>query len=436
MASKTGRGHRTTRAFAAIGVGALVLYSSKVLLDFFGPSIAYAMESSDAFALDSAEFIQFLSLVTDGTVRHSRITRLKNGAEFYPAQIAAIYRAQHAINLEFYEFKPGRVGDDILAALSSRARAGVQVRVIVDALGSFSTPATYFDELKAAGGEMFWYHPLRWNTWQQANNRTHRKLIVIDGHTGFIGGAGIADRWLLDTRSLTQGNVPAWRDTVFCVEGEAVAGLISTFSENWLESSGEILSGREEFAFQACPDGVTSFVVSSTPHGGGTQARILFQALIKSARKTIRITSPYFLPDRSARHALIEAIERGVRVQILTAGPRIDHPVIRRLSRRSSIHLLAAGAEIYEYQPAMIHAKLMTVDSLWNVVGSTNFDHRSFALNDEVNLAALDAELAKVIERDFEEDLKQSLPLSEEDVRARNLLSRETILDQIAQWES
>ena len=279
--------------------------------------------------------------------------------------------------------------------------------MIVDAVGSIGTSDRCFDELRAAGGQMCWYHPLRWDTWQRINQRTHRKLIVVDGQTGFLGGADIADHWLQST-----AKEPAWRDTVFCVEGEGVAGLISTFSENWLEASGEILSGDKQFGFRAMPHGCESFVVSSTPRGGGTQARILFQALIKSARQSIRITTPYFLPDRSARHALVEAVQRGVQVQILTAGPRIDHPYIRTLSRHNSRRLLRGGAEIYEYLPAMIHAKLMTVDGQWNVIGSTNFDHRSFALNDEVNMAVLDRELAAVIEADFFEDLKQSRPLT------------------------
>jgi cardiolipin synthase len=295
----------------------------------------------------------------------------------------------------------------MLACLAERARAGVEVRVIVDAVGSSETPNRYFDPLRAAGGQIYWYHPLRWNTWQSMNQRTHRKLLIVDGHTGFIGGAGVADHWLVPT-----AKDPAWRDTVFCVEGEAVAGLISAFSENWLEASGEILSGAKQFRFHSMHDGSESFVVSSTPRGGGTQARILFQALIKSARETIRITTPYFLPDRSARHALVEAGQRGVRVQILTAGPHIDHPIIRTLSRHSCRHLLQGGAEIFEYQPSMIHAKLMTVDGQWSVVGSTNFDHRSFALNDEVNLAVLDRDLATRIEADFADDLKQSCPLT------------------------
>ena len=217
-----------------------------------------------------------------------------------------------------------------------------------------------------------------------------------------------------------------------------MAGLISTFSENWLECSGEILSGPSQFRLQPVPEGATSFVVSSTPHGGGTQARILFQALIQSACESIEITTPYFLPDRSARHALVEAVQRrGVRVQILTAGPKIDHPTIRRLSRHNSRHLLRGGAEIYEYQPAMIHAKLMTVDGQWSVAGSTNFDHRSFALNDEVNLAVLDRKLADVIHGDFVEDLRQSERLTLEMLEERTLLRRaESVVDGAMEWES
>jgi len=426
------KSHPTTRTLAAIGVGATFFLAARFLLNYFGPAIPYSMPDENSSALDSHEFIQFLSIVTDGTLRHSRISRLKNGVEFYPAQLEAIRRAKQAINLEFYEFNPGQVGDEMLASLTERAAAGVEVRVIVDALGSFGTHDSYFDGLRAAGGQMRWYHPLRWNTWPNANNRTHRKLLIVDGETGFIGGAGVGDHWLVET------SVPAWRDTVFCVEGEAVAGLISAFSENWLEASGEILCGEKQFAFRATPDGAESFVVTSTPRGGGTSARILFQALINSARNNILITTPYFLPDRSARQALIEAIrKRGVTVQILTAGSHIDHPMIRRLSHRSVRHLLEAGAEIYEYGPSMIHAKLMTVDGLWSVVGSTNFDHRSFALNDEVNLAVLDRQLAATIEADFFDDLKQSCQLGVAQLEQSALLGTdESFVDHILKRES
>ncbi|HEV2133254.1 MAG TPA: phosphatidylserine/phosphatidylglycerophosphate/cardiolipin synthase family protein [Terracidiphilus sp.] len=398
---------RSSHALAALGVSAFALYGAKVLINIFGPQPPFTMQSPD-FPLDSEEFIQFLSILTDGTRRRSHLHRLKNGNEFYPAELEAIRSARHAINMEFYEFVPGEVSRRMLEALTERASAGVDVRLIVDAAGSLRTSNSYFDQLRAAGGRMCWYHPLRWNTWPEYNQRTHRKIIIIDGHTGFMGGAGIADHWIHSTHT-----GPAWRDTVFRVDGEAVAGLISAFAENWLESAGEILSGLKEFGFRAMPEGAESFVVTSTPRGGGTQARVLFQALIRSAQKSICITTPYFLPDKSARRAFVEARSRGVRVQILTAGPHIDHPIIHKLSRPATRDLIRAGAEVYDYLPSMIHAKLMTIDGLWSVVGSTNFDHRSFALNDEVNLAILDRELAAVIDSDFSADLEQSRRLSE-----------------------
>ena len=342
------------------------------------------------------------------------------------------FAAQRSVNLEYYEFSPGEVGRAVLDALVERARAGVEVRVIVDAAGSFGTPSSFFDPLLAAGGQMRWYNPFRVQTWQRVNNRTHRKLMTIDGTTGFIGGAGIADRWLTGTRTS-----PPWRDTVFRLEGDTVAGLVSTFSENWLECAGEILSGSKQFGLTAADEGPRGFVVISTPHGGGTQARILFQALTQSARKSIRITTPYFLPDHSARRALAEAVRRGVQVQILTAGPHIDHPTVRKLSRDSSRRLLEAGAELFEYQPAMIHAKLMTVDEQWSVVGSANFDHRSFALNDEVNLAVLDSALAATIEGDFRDDLRESQRLTLQMLGKRTALQREVeVVEEAVQRES
>ncbi|MDP9038569.1 MAG: phospholipase D-like domain-containing protein [Acidobacteriota bacterium] len=404
---------RSTKALAAVGAGAMLVHGAKTLIHLFGPQPDYAINGEQPGVLDSDEFVQFLSVITDGTRRRSRVRRLKNGVQFYPEYIEVIRQAKHSINLEFYELLQGKVGDELLDALTERASAGVEVRVIVDAIGSFSTPNAYFRGLRAAGGDMRWYHPVRWDTWPNLNQRTHRKLLIVDGETGFIGGAGVGDHWLYGTEQ-----EPVWRDTVFRVEGDGVAGMVSTFSENWLEASGEILAGRNQFNFRAAPDGAESFVVSSTPRGGGTKARILFQTLIKSAQKSIRITTPYFLPDRAARRALAEAVaRRGVQVQILMAGPKIDHPIIRDLSRRSVRHMVRAGAEVYLYQPAMIHAKLMTIDGMWSVVGSTNFDRRSFALNDEVNMAVLDRELASVLEADLADDLTKSRRLTLEQVR-------------------
>ncbi len=189
------------RSLAAIGAGAVVLYGAKVLLNLFGPQPAFRMMNSPGVALDSDEFIHFLSVVTDGTRRRSRLRRLKNGPEFYPQYFEAIGRARRSINLEFYEFLPGDVATALVAALTARARAGVEVRMLIDSAGSHTTPDRLFEPLRAAGGQMRWYHPLRWDTWQLMNQRSHRKLLIIDGETGFIGGAGVADHWLRDTRS-------------------------------------------------------------------------------------------------------------------------------------------------------------------------------------------------------------------------------------------
>ncbi|MGC1783472.1 MAG: phospholipase D-like domain-containing protein, partial [Acidobacteriaceae bacterium] len=396
------------------------IYTARALINLFGPSLPYSMTECPGSSNESPEFLQFLSTVTNAPVRRSRIQPFVNGPEFYPAELAAIRKARRAINMEFYEWQRGRVSDEFLAALTERARHGVEVRVVLDAIGSFTTPRSMFKELRAAGGKMFWYHPLRWDTWQFANNRSHRKLLVVDGHAAFAGGAGIADHWMWETKK----GGPRWRDTVFSIEGGAVPGLLSVFSENWLEASGEILSDRKQFEFpHASPEGMPTLVVVSTPSGGGTTARILFQALIQCAKKSICVTTPYFLPDHSARRALMQAAEkRGVQVRILVAGPHIDHPTVRRMSRHNSRHLVRAGAEIFEYQPSMIHAKLMVVDDAWCVFGSTNFDHRSFALNDEVNIATLDCELAAGLRRDFEDDLRHSHKLTLEMLKRGGLV--------------
>ncbi|MES2221253.1 MAG: phosphatidylserine/phosphatidylglycerophosphate/cardiolipin synthase family protein [Acidobacteriota bacterium] len=412
-----------TRALAVVGAGALLVYGARVLINLFGTTLPYSMSECPGGSNDTAEFLEFLSLVTDAPVRHAHIEVLKNGPEFYPQEVAAIRRARRAIDMEFYEFKEGKVSRVFLEALTERAQAGVEVRVVLDAIGSLTTRRSYFKELRAAGGQMYWYHPLRWNTWQFANNRSHRKMLLIDGETAFVGGAGVADHWMTETR---QG--PPWRDSVFHLQGDAVGGLISTFSENWLEASGKILSGHQQFEFHVGHRGVPSLVVSSTPSGGGTHARILFQALIQSAKKSIVITTPYFLPDRSARRALEQASRRGVKVRILVAGPHIDHPAVRRASRHDSRHLLEAGAKIYEYQPSMIHAKIMVVDDRWCVFGSTNFDHRSFALNDEINVAAIDRKLAETLLDQFEDDLTQSKLLTLEMLKNRKLVSRAELL--------
>ncbi len=251
----------------------------------------------------------------------------------------------------------------------------------------------------------------------------------MDGEVGFIGGAGIGDNWLGGI-----GRDPMWRDTVFRVSGDLAIGLQTTFSENWLEAAEEILIGDDYFS--ACvqdtqDDGVKSedeavgLVVISTPSAGrSTRSRVLFQVLLASAKQTIHINSPYFLPDRSVRCELIKAVERGVKVKIITPGKHSDHVLTRNASRRRYGELLKGGAEIYEYEPSMIHVKALVIDGIWNVVGSTNFDSRSFGLNDEVNLAVRNGPLATRLTEDFQGDLQQSRRITLEEWRRRPVHER------------
>ena len=361
------------------------------------------------------------ALVDSQIYQRTRIEVLTNAEVFYEAELEAIRAARHSINLEAYIFQKGEVARRFVEALTERARAGVQVRLVLDAIGSFMTRQSYFAELISAGGRVGWYHPLKWYTLPRINNRTHREIIVIDGQLAFIGGAGFGDHW-----AKGRYGKPRWRDTMFRVTGDAVNGLQSVFAENWLEASGEILAGAEFFPFCEVESQSSVMIIDSSPTTGmSTRARILYQTLLASAQKSILITTPYFLPDRSARMEMVRAMrERGVEIKIITPGRQIDHLLTRRSSRRLYGDLLRAGAKIYEYDPAMIHAKTMIVDGVWSVVGSTNFDNRSFGINDEVNLAAFDEPLAVRLAEDFQHDVEQSHAVSLEEWKRRSIYER------------
>jgi cardiolipin synthase len=245
--------------------------------------------------------------------------------------------------------------------------------------------------------------------------------VIVDGTVGFVGGAGFADHWLTGDEEQ-----PRWRDMMVRIEGDAVSGLEGVFAENWLESAGEILMSAAYFPFKAAAGNTTALVVSSSPTAGrSTQARILFQALVASAGRWIHINSPYFLPDDSLMAEIARAIrERNVEVKIVVPGKKIDHMVTRRSSRRKYGELLQAGARIYEYEPSMNHTKSLIIDGLWAVVGSTNMDSRSFGLNDEVNVALVDPEIARRLEQDFQRDLARSTEVNYEKWKGRKTRER------------
>ncbi|HVF54515.1 MAG TPA: phospholipase D-like domain-containing protein [Pyrinomonadaceae bacterium] len=407
--------------FLVIAVVAIAAQGLVIILALFEPGLNYKISTPDHCELDSPDFLRMIEALTDAKIHHqSRIEVLTNGEVYYEAELEAIARARESINIEAYILQKGEVARRFVKALTERARAGVEVNVVLDAIGSFTSWDSYFKELTDAGGRVAWYHPLRWYTLPRINNRTHRELIIIDGKIGFIGGAGIADHWLKGMKGKRR-----WRDTMFRVEGDLVLSLQSTFAENWLEASGEILAGGKHFPFYEAEGETTAFVVNSSPSAGrSTRARMLYQTLLASARESILITTPYFLPDKSARAEMVKALGRGVKIALVTPGVHSDHLLTRTSSRRLYGDLLRAGAKIYEYQPSMIHAKTMVVDGVWSVVGSTNFDNRSFGLNDEVNLAVFDAELAARVAEDFEHDRAESEQVSYEEWRRRPLWER------------
>lgn len=376
-----------------------------LLMALFAPLLRYKIQCFEAPPIESEDFLRTLEALTDAQVNHSNTVQvITNGEQFYAAELDCIRRARKSINLEAYIFQRGTVAKQFLAALTERAASGVKVNVIMDGLGSLATSRGYCHELLKAGGKLQFYHPFSWKSLARFNNRTHRELLVIDGEIGFIGGAGIADHWLVTTKDRKR-----WRDTVVRVEGDAVCNLQATFAENWLETSGEVIFGEEYFPFCRSRGETKAMVINSSPSAGGsTRARILFQALVSASRKSVHITSPYFLPDKSMLTELTRALKRGVDVTVIVPGRKSDHALTRSSSRRLYGELLRAGARIYEYQPGMVHAKILIVDELWSVLGSTNFDQRSFGLNDEVNLAARDSVLASRLEQDFAADVRES----------------------------
>ncbi len=415
--------------FACIGI---VLQSILLYLALFEPGLDYHIKAPHEIDLDSPEFLHTLEALADAKIHHECCVEvLTNGENYYEAELAAIRQAKHSVNLEAYIFKRGRVGESFIQALTERARAGVKVNLVIDAIGSFTSWESFFKDLRAAGGRVVWYHRISLHNVPRINNRTHRELLIVDGRVGFIGGAGFADHWLYPPNEKR----PRWRDTMCRVTGTTVTGLQATFSENWLEASGEILDASyfplHDKPLENIPEHVAAMVVNSSPSmGRSTRARILYGSLLAAASKEICATTPYFLPDRAARDEMIQAIkERDVKIKIIVPGEKIDHTIVRRSSRRLYGDLLKAGAEIYEYQPGMIHTKSLVVDDLWSVIGSTNLDNRSFGLNDEVNLAVREPHLAARLKQDFEIDLSNSRRVTYDEWRKRPFTER--IIEQL-----
>ncbi|MEA5126071.1 phospholipase D-like domain-containing protein [Xanthomonas floridensis] len=346
----------------------------------------------------------------------NRIDVLNNGHEIFPAMLAAIRSAQHTITFETYIYWSGEIGREFSDALSERARAGVAVRVTIDWGGSLKMDHALVDTMTEAGVEVHRYRPLAWYNLHRVNNRTHRKLLVIDGRIGFTGGVGVADQWMGDAQDPEH-----WRDTHYRIEGPVVAQVQTAFNDNWIKTTGRVVNGAQYYpALEAAGDSDAQLFVAS-PAGGSESMHLMYLVAIAAARSTIDLAAAYFVPDALITRSLLEARSRGVSIRVLLPGKHIDAVSVRLASKASWEPLLQAGIAIHEYQPTMLHTKLLIIDGLLVSVGSTNFDIRSFRLNDEASLNVYDATLAARMTEVFERDLQRAEQYTLERWRARPL---------------
>jgi cardiolipin synthase len=348
-------------------------------------------------------------------IEGNRVDTLVNGKQIFPAMLAAIRSAKRSINFETYIYWSGNIGKEFAAALADRATSGVRVCLLVDWVGSSKMDPALLDTMRAAGVEIQKYHPPAWYSLNKLNNRTHRKLLIVDGKVGFTGGVGIADEWDGDAQDADH-----WRDTHFRIEGPAVAQMQAAFLDNWIKVTGAVLDGPDYFPSVAAAGDEVAQVFKSSRDGGSESMHLMYLLSSVSAARSIDLAMAYFVPDDLSEMALIDAIKRGVKVRIILPGPYTDTEVLRTASHAKWGRLLRAGAEIYEFQPTMFHCKVMVVDGLWSTVGSTNFDNRSFRLNDEANLNVLSASFAQRQTAIFNDDLKRSRRITYEEWEHRS----------------
>ena len=378
------------------------------------------------YASDSPQFIRSMGLLLGPpVVGGNRFEALVNGDEIFPSMLEGMRSAQHTITFETFIYWSGAIGEEIARVLADKARAGIAVHVLLDWVGSSKMDKRYQQMLREAGVQLVLYHKPHWTGLGRMNDRTHRKLLVIDGRIGFTGGVGIADEWTGHAQDEKH-----WRDTHFRVEGPAVGQMQAVFMDNWVKSTGNVLHGPRYFPeIDAAGNGL-AHVFSSSPSGGSDDMELMYLMAITAAEHSIHLSTAYFVPDKLTINAIVEAAKRGVKVRVITPGKRIDTHTVREASRACWGDLLAAGVQMYEYQPTMFHCKVIVVDEYLVSVGSTNFDSRSFKLNDEANLNIYDRDFARQQTAIFDADAALAKRITLDDWRRRSL--RERLLERVA----
>jgi cardiolipin synthase len=331
---------------------------------------------------------------------------LQNGDEFFPALLDAITRAQESIHFETYVWWTGDICDEVADAFARRAREGVEVRVLVDAIGSHKMKQYLRDRMTEAGCKVTRYHPIRLLDIGQLNKRTHRKLCICDGKEAFIFGHGISRLWLGHGQDRHH-----WRDTGVRLGGPIVNAVQSVFAQHWVEETGEVLVGEKYFPHLGPAGTIRAHVLAGAPLGGVSDLEMLFKMAIASAQKELLIQNPYFIPDGQTVRQLQRAVARGVEVKIMIPGPVTDSPIVRHAGHCHFHELLCCGVRIFEYQKTLIHQKIMIIDGLWSHVGSTNLDDRSFDINEEAGVGLVDEGIAGELKAAFEEDLKSCVEI-------------------------
>ena len=325
---------------------------------------------------------------------------LLNGDEIFPPMLAAIRNARVSINFETYIYWSGDIGREFADALAERARQGVKVHVLLDWVGSLKMDDRLVSVMTQAGVQVKRFHPPHWSNLGRMNNRTHRKLLVVDGRIGFTGGVGVAPHWT------GRAQDPAhWRDTHFEIAGPVVAQMQAVFIDNWIKVTGEVLYGPAYFPVIEPAGPAAAQMFSSSPSGGSESMQLMYLLAVTAASRSIDLSATYFVPDKLTLQALVDALKRGVKLRVVVPGQHIDNDAVRHASRATWGPLLSAGAVIAEYKPTMYHCKVLIVDGLLTSVGSTNFDNRSFRLNDEATLNIVDRAFASAQTATFEADL-------------------------------
>lgn len=344
----------------------------------------------------------------------NRVELLVNGVEIFPEMLEAIEGAERSVNFLTYIYWTGEIARRMADALSDAAERGVDVRVLLDAYGASRMDDALVERMERAGVDVAWFHPIRWYHLRAMNNRTHRKILLVDGTIGFTGGVGIAEEWEGDADGPGE-----WRDDHFRIEGPVVAHLQGAFAENWRDATGEVLVGEALFPDLADRGAARAMPLSTSPRGDTSPIAFLYWLALRTAAEHVDISTPYFLPDASLLDELARAAERGVRVRLLVPGETNDSPLLRTASLVHYDELLEAGVEIYEFDVSMMHAKTVLIDHRWAIFGSANMDNRSLELNDEIALLVEDAGLVDRIGSSYEDDVRRSNRIELEGVRDR-----------------